>query len=357
MARPFRRAIRRNVCPISELQRVPVLAVGPYRDRPGLGSRRSDLGRPSWPLGAFRVIAMRFGFTLPNNWGLEDPQDVVDLGVAAEEAGFDSVWVNHHVLNVGYVADRLGHRPYYDALTILTWAAARTTRVKLGTSVLVVPYLHPMTLAKALATLDHLSRGRLIVGVGAGSLPEENAALGVPYDTRGAYTDESLAVLKELWTAPEPAFHGTFFDFSDVLAAPKPRQSPHPPIVIGGNRRPALRRVARYGDGWHPMSLPPESVAARLIVLGEELALVGRSLSEISVSIRLDVVVLEDGAALRPGGSPLTGSVAHIRQQVERYRDVGVQEIILSISSSDLARQHSMLDRLAAEVLPAAQCR
>ena len=100
---------------------------------------------------------MRFGFTLPNNWGIDDPHQVIDLAVAAEDAGFDSVWVNHHVLNVGYVADRLDGRPYHDALTMLTWVASRTSRVRLGTSVLVLPYLHPMVLAKTLA-IKTLSR-------------------------------------------------------------------------------------------------------------------------------------------------------------------------------------------------------
>ena len=104
----------------------------------------------------------------------------------AEQAGFDSVWVNHHVINVGYIADRLGDKPYYDALTVLGWVGAKTERVRLGTSVLVLPYLHPMVLAKALATLDQLSGGRVIAGLGVGSLPEENSILGVEYEDRGA---------------------------------------------------------------------------------------------------------------------------------------------------------------------------
>ena len=99
---------------------------------------------------------MKFGFTLPNNFGVTDPQDVVELGVQAEQLGFDSLWVNHHVINVGYVHDRLGHAPYHDALITLTWLAAHTKTATLGTSVLVMPYLHPMVLAKEIATLDHL---------------------------------------------------------------------------------------------------------------------------------------------------------------------------------------------------------
>ena len=128
---------------------------------------------------------MKFGFTLPNNFGVTNPKDVVELGVQAEELGFDSLWVNHHVINVGYVHDRLGQAPYHDALITLTWLAAHTKTATLGTSVLVMPYLHPMVLAKEIATLDHLCDGRITLGLGVGSLPEENEILGAEYDNRG----------------------------------------------------------------------------------------------------------------------------------------------------------------------------
>ena len=146
---------------------------------------------------------MRFGFTLPNNFGVEDPHAVAGLAVTAEELGFDSVWVNHHVLNVGYVRDRLDGAPYQDALTMLTWVASMTNNVRLGTSVLVLPYLHPMPLAKQLATMDQLSGGRLVLGIGVGSLEEENIALGSDYKSRGRYADESIDVMKVLWEDEE----------------------------------------------------------------------------------------------------------------------------------------------------------
>ena len=167
---------------------------------------------------------MKFGWILPNNWGVQRAVDVIDLGVRAESLGYDSVWVNHHVLNVGYVGERLGDRPYYDALTTLTWIAARTGRLRLGTSVLVLPYLNPLVLAKTVATLDVFSGGRVTLGVGVGMLPAENRALGSDYATRGAYADESIRVMRELWTAPEPSFHGRFFRFDRVKFSPKPLQ-------------------------------------------------------------------------------------------------------------------------------------
>lgn len=298
---------------------------------------------------------MRFGFTLPNNMGVADPDDVAEVAVDCERLGFDSVWVAHHVLNIGYVRERLGERPYHDALTILTWAAAKTTRVELGTSVLVLPYLHPATLAKQLATLDHLSKGRLVVGVGVGSLPEENAALGVPYAERGPLTDEFLAVMTALWAPGAATADGQTWRFDDVVSSPKPLRQPHPPIVVGGNRAPALRRAARW-QGWHPMRLPPESMAKRLELIDAELAAGGRSRGDgfrVHACLDLD---LWDGPRERPPRAPMHGSAEQLIDTVGRYREVGVTDIVLSAMSPEAldggrARLVAQLERFAAEVM------
>src|SRR5215213_11664425 len=130
---------------------------------------------------------MRLGYVVPNSWGIEDPTAVTALAVAAEDRGADSLWVSHHVLHAGWVADRLGGgEPYWDALTTLAVLATATTTARLGTSVLVIPYLHPVPTAKAIATIDHLSGGRLDLGVGVGGLREEHDAVGqVPWEGRG----------------------------------------------------------------------------------------------------------------------------------------------------------------------------
>ncbi|MYI82534.1 MAG: TIGR03619 family F420-dependent LLM class oxidoreductase, partial [Chloroflexi bacterium] len=232
---------------------------------------------------------MRIGFALPNHWGVEDPEDLLDLAERAEGTGFSSVWVSHHILNAGYVGERLGLKPYWDALTLLSWVAARTERVRLGTSVLVLPYLHPMALAKQLATIDVMCGGRLDVGVGVGSMPEENEALGIDYHTRGAVADECIDVMKALWADGAASYAGTHYAFQDAVASPKPLQQPNPPLLIGGNGVPALRRVARCGDGWHPYLLGPEQMEQRLPRLEEELAKAGRSRDQISVSLRVDI--------------------------------------------------------------------
>lgn len=298
---------------------------------------------------------MRFGFTLPNNLGLADPHAVVDVAVRCERLGFDSVWVAHHVFNIGYVLDRLGDRDYYDALTILTWAAARTERVELGTSVLVLPYLHPATLAKQLATIDRLSGGRLVVGVGVGSLPEENAALGVDYQRRGPLTDEFLDVMVELWTAEDPTFAGEFYRFSGPLkASPRPQQRPHPPIVVGGNRPPALRRAARW-QGWHPMTLPPESMASRLPTIDRELAAQGRSRADgFRVHACLDLDLWPEPRD-RPPRAPMHGTAAQLLDVIDRYAELGVTDLVLSAMASDPAALPDLLERFAAEVMALAR--
>ena len=272
---------------------------------------------------------MRYGFVVPNNVGIKDPHDLIKLGVLAESLGFDSIWVNHHIVHVGYVKERLGTDPYQDALVTLTWLAAETSNIRLGTSVLVMPYLHPMALAKHLATLDQLSHGRLIVGLGAGSLPEENAVLGVPYESRGRYCNEFLQVLRVLWTDDQASFHGEFFSFDGLCSSPKPMQTPHPPIVIGGNRPAALKRVARFGDGWHPMNVSPDGVQRRMAELKAEAEAAGRA-AEVpqAIQVRLDMNRVD-------------------ADSVAAYAAEGVTDLVMHVSTSDVAKQQAAMEEFA----------
>ncbi len=271
---------------------------------------------------------MRYGFVIPNNVGIEDSHALIELGVLAEELGFDSVWVNHHILHVGYVKERLGTDPYQDALVTLTWLAAATSRISLGTSVLVMPYMHPMALAKQLATLDQLSEGRLIVGLGAGSLPEENAALGVPYESRGRYCNEFLQVLRLLWTEDNASFDGEFFSFENLCSSPKPKQTPHPLMVVGGNRPAALTRVARFGDGWHPMNVAPDGVQRRMETLREKTRESGRAHVPQAVQVRLDMNRVDP-------------------ETIAAYEREGVTDLVMHVSSSNVDKQKSAIEAFA----------
>lgn len=270
---------------------------------------------------------MKFGFILPNNWGIADPVAVADVAVEAEQLGLDSVWVNHHIVNAGYIADRLGNTPYHDALTVLTWAAARTERVKLGTSVLVMPYMHPMVAAKALATLDLMSGGRVVPGLGVGSLPEENEILSVIYDGRGTFSDEFIEVMQALWTQDSATYQGDHFQFADVIASPKPAQSTMP-IWIGGGGAPARRRAAKYGTGWHPM-VSVEGLERRMPAMVHALEANGRDRASLTIGPRVDVTSLPDAAS------------------IEAWRDAGADELIVGVSSADLADHRAGLAHVA----------
>ena len=292
---------------------------------------------------------MKFGFIIPHNFGLDDPDDVLNIGKRAEELGFDSVWVNHHILNVGYIFDRLGSKPYYDAITVLTWVAAHTERVRLGTTVLVLPYLNPLVLAKTLATVDVMSKGRLNVGVGVGALKPESDALGSTFETRGRYADESIKIMRELWESENPEFDGEFFSFSGVKFSPKPIQKPGPPILIGGASRAALRRVATLGDGWHPIRQSIADLKQNIATIHRLAEEAGRDPSEITVTVRTELDVLDsrsDGTE-----SPMIGTADQLLATIEQYEEIGVSELVLSVSTDDVDRIQSTQDRFAAQVI------
>ena len=292
---------------------------------------------------------MKFGFIIPHNFGLDDPKDVLNIGKRAEELGFDSVWVNHHILNVGYIFDRLGSKPYYDAITVLTWVAAHTERVRLGTTVLVLPYLNPLVLAKTLATVDVMSKGRLNVGVGVGALKPESDALGSTFETRGRYADESIKIMRELWESEDPEFDGEFFSFSGVKFSPKPIQKPGPPILIGGASRAALRRVATLGDGWHPIRQSITDLKQNIATIHRLAEEAGRDPSEITGTVRTELDELDSRSDVTE--SSMIGTADQLLATIEHYEEIGVSELVLSVSTDDVERIQRTQDRFAAQVI------
>ena len=292
---------------------------------------------------------MKFGLSLSNNQGIEDVQDIVQLAVRAEGLGFDSVWASDHVFNVSYVLERLGNRPYYDPLTVLTYVAAKTHRIALGTSVLVLPYHQPMRLAKAAATLDVMSGGRLLLGVGVGVIEQELNAMGSPYAERGAITDETIAILKLLWTEDAPCHQGTYYQFSGMKFSPKPLQKPHIPLLIGGSSRAAIRRAARVGNGWHPIAMLPEAFSIAMRYLAEEAQAAGRSASDIPVSMSIP---LQSG---RAGRFALGTEAAEMVEKLQTFKRLGVTTAVIAPSTGDVQEMMHSLETLADEVMPALQ--
>jgi probable F420-dependent oxidoreductase len=290
---------------------------------------------------------MRIGFSLLNNWGIEDAQALVGLASRAEELGFDSVWVHDHVFNVGHVFDRIGGKPYYEPLTILSFVAARTRRVRLGTSVLVLPYHNPIRLAKTAATLDVLSGGRLVLGVGVGLIEKEIRAMGSPFAERGAFTDEAIAVMRSLWTEDEPSFDGKYSRFAGMKFSPKPLQKLSIPVVIGGVSRAAIRRAARLGDGWQPLGLSPEALGQGITALREEARACGRDVSKIPISIAMSL------ATSRLGRHALGTEPSEIVKNARAYASLGVETLVISANTGDPGEARSALEMVARDVLPA----
>ncbi len=285
---------------------------------------------------------MKIGFSLLNNWGIDDVQALVALAVRAEELGLDSVWVHDHVFNVGHVFDRIGGRPYYEPLTLLSFVAARTTRIRLGTSVLVLPYHNPIRLAKTAATLDVLSGGRLILGVGVGAIEQEMRAMGNAFAERGAFSDEAIAVMRELWSREDPSFDGKYSRFAGMKFSPKPVQTPSIPVVIGGVSDAAIRRAARIGDGWQPIGLSPEALGKAMATLRDHAKANGRDAAAIPVSITLGIAA--------PGGRgrhALGTDASAIVRNAKAYADLGVDTLVISANTSDPAEARRVLEMVA----------
>jgi probable F420-dependent oxidoreductase len=267
---------------------------------------------------------MHFGLTAPHFHQIASVEALQRMAREAEAMGFDSLWVTDHILLPTQYHERFGV-PWLEMVPVLGYLAAVTRRLRLGTSVVILPYRNPIFMARALATIDVLSGGRLLVGAAAGWCREEFAFLGVPFEERGNISDEALRIFKALWTEEEPRFEGKFWRFSGTRFEPKPIQKPHPPIFVGGNSRRALRRAVELGDGWHPTRPTPEEVlGARPLLqrLGERY---GQRLEGFPIWVRHPLGVTD----VPSGRYPLIGTVDSIRKGVEAFQRVGVTGFVL----------------------------
>ena len=208
----------------------------------------------------------------------------------AEAAGLESLWVSEHLVapDPRRPPSQLDPVfPMFEPVVALAYAVARTTTLRFGTGVIVLPLRNPLILAKEIATLDVLSEGRVLLGIGVGYVEAEFRALGVPFDHRGERTDEYLDAMRAIWTQGHPSFHGRFVDFEGVQSHPRPFQHPHPPIVVGGWTAPALRRAAQQGSGWYGWGLDHDETASTLAELRAVVRNVERdpALGELEITI------------------------------------------------------------------------
>ena len=311
---------------------------------------------------------MRYGFYLPTRGACATAEAIETLLQRGEALGFDSVMIADHVAFPTTIKSKYpytvsgefpGHGDALEQLTLVTFAAAKTRRLRLVTSVMIVPYRNPVVTAKALATIDVLSSGRLTVGVGVGWLREEFEALAAPdFDRRGAASDEYIRIYKALWTKSPASFAGDFYRFDELRCEPLPVQKPHPPLWIGGHSQPALRRAARLGDGWHPVGanpavpLRPAELRASLDELSRLTEAEGRDPKSLTISFKAPVY---DTSLPTGGGSrrPFSGSTEEIVADIGTYARLGVSEFIFDFRSERLPDSLERMERFAATVMPA----
>jgi probable F420-dependent oxidoreductase len=267
---------------------------------------------------------------------------IAEFGPIIEERGFHSLWVPEHVV---FFRDYASRYPYSDSgripgdpdgvmepLTALTFVAAHTQRLRLGTGILLVPQRNPIYTARQVSDLDYLSGGRFDFGIGVGWLEEEFAALDVPFERRGARTREYIEVMKSLWCDEVSSFEGEFYSLPECLQNPKPVQQPHPPLIFGGESEAALRRVAEIGQGWFGFNLSPKLLAARLEALDGHLARAGRSRSDVQIHVAPPPGKVDAGA-------------------LDAYREIGADQLILQLFARDPDKLRERADVLASQTL------
>jgi probable F420-dependent oxidoreductase len=250
---------------------------------------------------------MQFGLFGINTGPCADPETARRVASAAESSGFDSLWTGEHVVLPDPQVPPSPvppETPFLDPAVSLAFVAAHTHSVLLGTGIIILPQRNPLVLAKELASVDVLSGGRLVFGLGIGYLKAEFDALGVPFTDKGARSMEYLAAMRAVWTQERPAYEGRFVAFRNIQSLPRPRQRPHPPIVIGGHTPAAFRRATAHANGWYGFALDLEATKTCLAGLVEARAAVNRpaELGELEVSVtprgRLDRDTAEQFAGL-----------------------------------------------------------
>ncbi|MBS0244010.1 MAG: TIGR03619 family F420-dependent LLM class oxidoreductase [Proteobacteria bacterium] len=306
-----------------------------------------------------------FGLDVGIYGKLAMPEPIFTLAGLAEDMDFASIWVADHVAFPVSYASKYPYAkegdfpsklddPLMEPIATLGVLAGATKRVKLGTAVLVMPMRHPLLQARQLVTIDQLSGGRLVLGAGVGWLEEEFAALGFhDFKRRGLATDESIDIFRAVAAGGEVGYKGQIYAFDPVFCSPPSAQRPHPPVLIGGVADPALKRVARLGDGWLAVSVTPERAAERIQKLRAFCTETGRSFADMRLAFKVFLNIGEPKQNADGGREPATGSISEIVDDLQRIRELGFGEIIVRVrGSASLDDTRRELDRFANEVAP-----
>jgi probable F420-dependent oxidoreductase len=311
---------------------------------------------------------MRYGFYLPTRGPLANRQGLSAILKTAEDVGFASVMVADHIILPTKVTSAY---PYtvkgnfvsegecFEQLALMSFVAGRSETMRIVSSVMIVPHRNPIFNAKSLATIDVLSGGRLTVGIGVGWMEEEFKALdAADFKHRGAVTDEYVDIFKTLWTGKPVTYIGQFYSFDEVVCQPRPIQNPGPPIWIGGHSNPALRRVARFGDGWHPVGataaspLPPEEMRQKLDKIQGLMEGEGRDFSKLQISYKAPIY---DGGVPPKGEERrlFTGGVNAMLEDIAIFEDMGVHELVFDFRAPSLNECLDRMQQFGEEIISA----
>lgn len=301
---------------------------------------------------------MRTGFVLPQVGSAASPQAIVHVAQRAEALGYDGVWVTERLLyplqpqtRYGGTPDGSLPEPYrfvFDPLETLTFVAAQTKRIALGTSVLDIPFYNPVLLARRLTTLDVFSGGRLRVGFGQGWSKDEFDAAGTSPHERGKRADEFIQALKAIWTTDPVEFHGRFFQIPKSIIQPKPVQKPHPPIYLAAFAPSALKRVATLANGWNPAGIPADGMKQMMANLKEMAKAAGRDPGSLEVVVRANLSITQ-----QPLGKErwiFSGTLEEIQTDVAALRALGASEVFFDAAFSPGVRTESDVLRVLEDI-------
>lgn len=314
---------------------------------------------------------MDFGFALPGRGPLARADIVLKLAQAADRLRYSSVFVTDHVVLPSATHSVYPYHPsgqfpgganqdYLEPLTVMSHLAAATKNVRLGTSVLVIPYRNPLVAAKMLAMIDVLSGGRVILGAGVGWLEEEFVALGSPpFKERGRVTEEYLRLMRECWTRDQIRFEGRYYRVSDVVFLPKPIQKGGIPIWIGGHTDVAVRRAGELGDGWHPIGLRPPArlhpaeYADKVKQVHAWARRAGRDPQAITLTFRAPMAVWPKRSKAPAGDRQLfQGTAEQVIADIRQYQALGVTHFVFDFTVPDVKQILANMERFADEVRP-----
>ena len=309
---------------------------------------------------------MKIGVHVVNACPWATAESIVSLGMRAVVQGFDSLWVSDQVVIPSELRSSFSYgatgqyyieanQNLFEALSVLSYLAGRTSRVHLGTSVLVLPYRQPLVVAKQLATLDALSGSRIVLGVGAGFMREQFKVLGMDmFDQRGAATDEAIRLFRTVWVAgAEVSFTGEIYRVQPVRFLPKPARPGGPPIWFGGNGRRSIRRAAELGDGWHPVRIGVNELRTGVATLHELLDRNGRQPSDLIISGKFRLYGPGTGPRDEPHESELIGRAELIAEKIRSYQNAGLQYLVLDPTQHNASVEAlEALEFFAQEVQP-----